>query len=351
MKTILVQELERFSTEALLRAGVSEADARTITQVLVTTDTFGVLSHGTKNLYQYILKMHAGGLDPKAVPEIEAEGPAWAIVNANASAGMVSASKAMRLAIEKAKTTGIAYVGVRNSCHFGAAGYYANLAAQAGMVGLAMSNADPNMAIPNSSGVAIGNNPFSFALPYKPDQTIFLDMALSNVAALKVVMAKEKGEQVPPGWLVDRDGQPTTDPSAFPQDSFLLPVGAHKGYGLAMLVETLSSVLTGAGLLSQVHSWNLDMRSKNNVGHAFVAVDVAQMMPQEQFRARVQQMADELKARPKAKGAQEIFLPGEIEWRKRHAALETGKLTLTDAMVENMEKLSALVELPLHWVD
>lgn len=351
MKTISVRELERFSIAALERAGVSPADARTITQVLVTTDTFGVLSHGTKNLYQYILKMRAGGLNAKAVPEIEAEGPAWAIINANAAAGMVSASKAMRLAIEKAKTTGIAYVGVRNSCHFGAAGYYANLAAQAGMIGLAMSNADPNMAVPNSSGVAIGNNPFSFALPYQPDQTIFLDMALSNVAALKVIMAKEKGDQVPSGWLVDRDGQPTNDPSEFPHNSFLLPVGAHKGYGLAMLVETLSAVITGAGLLRQVHSWNLDMESKNNVGHAFVAVDVSQMMPKAQFEARVRQMAAELKSCPKAKGAQEIFLPGEIEWRKRRAALQTDKLTLTDAMVDNMEKLSALMELPLHWAE
>lgn len=223
MKTILVEDLKDFSIKALEKAGVSMEDARTIAEVLVTTDTFGVLSHGTKNLYQYILKMQAGGLNPKAVPEIEAEGPAWAVINGNAAAGMVSACKAMTLAVEKARTTGIAYVGVRNSCHFGAAGYYANLAAKEGMIGIAMSNADPNMAIPNSSGVAIGNNPFSFAVPYKEDQTIFLDMALSNVAALKVVMAKEKGVQVPSGWLVDKDGQPTNDPSGFPRNLSCCP--------------------------------------------------------------------------------------------------------------------------------
>lgn len=351
MRTIFMEDLKAFSRKALEKAGVSEEDARTIAEVLVTTDTFGVLSHGTKNLYQYILKMQAGGLNPKAVPEIEAEGPAWAVINGNAAAGMVSACKAMTLAVEKARTTGIAYVGVRNSCHFGAAGYYANLAAKEGMIGIAMSNADPNMAIPNSSGVAIGNNPLSFAVPYKDGQTIFLDMALSNVAALKVVMAKEKGIQVPSGWLVDKDGQPTNDPSGFPQESFLLPVGSHKGYGLAMLVETLSAVITGAGILSQVHSWNLDMESKNNVGHAFIAVDVASMMPRETFLQRVNQMAEELKARPKAKGADEILLPGEIEWGKRKAVLSTGKLTLTDAMVDNMEKLSELMELKINWAE
>lgn len=351
MRKILVEDLKAFSRKALEQSGVSKEDARTITEVLVTTDTFGVLSHGTKNLYQYILKMRAGGLNPKAVPEVETEGPAWAVINGNAAPGMVSACKAMKLAVEKARTTGIAYVGVRNSCHFGAAGYYANLAAQEGMIGIAMSNADPNMAVPNSSGVAIGNNPFSFAVPYKKDQTIFLDMALSNVAALKVVMAKEKGIQVPGGWLVDREGQPTNDPSGFPQESFLLPVGAHKGYGLAVLVEMLSAVLTGAGILSQVHSWNLDMESKNNVGHAFIAIDVTKMMPEEVFLQRVEQMAGELKARPKAKGADEILLPGEIEWNKRKAALEDGKVALTDAMVDNMEKLSELTGLEILWAD
>ena len=149
------------------------------------------------------MKCQAGGLDPKAIPTVEKEGPAWAILNGNCAFGMVSACKGMTLAVEKARACGIGYVGVHNSCHFGAAGYYANIAARNGMIGLSMSNADPNMAVPNSSGVAIGNNPFSFAIPYKDGRSIFLDMALSNVAALKVVMAREKGLQVPSGWLVD----------------------------------------------------------------------------------------------------------------------------------------------------
>ena len=129
--------------------------------------------------------------------------------------GMVSSCRAMELAIEKAKKTGIAYVGVHNSCHFGAAGYYANLAAQQGLLGIAMSNTDPNMAI--------GNNPFSFAAPLKNGKSVFLDIALSGAAALKIVMAREKGQQVPPGFLIDAEGLPTTDPSGFPYESHLLP--------------------------------------------------------------------------------------------------------------------------------
>ena len=349
MKEIRLEALQAFAEAALKHEGVTAEHAKEIADTLITTDTFGVLSHGTKNLYQYILKCRAGGLDPKAEPVIEREGPAWAVMNGCCAFGMVSATAAMKLAIEKARVCGIGYVGVRNSCHFGAAGYYANLAAQAGMIGLSMSNADPNMAIPNSSDVAIGNNPFSFAAPLSNGKSIFLDIALSGVAALKVVMAKEKGERVPSSWLIDEDGRPTDDPSGFPEHSHLQPMAAHKGYGLAIMVETLASAITCSGMLHQVQSWNLDMASKNNVGHAFIAVNAGAMMDPALFLERMDAMVVELKASPKAKGAEQIFVPGEMEWAKREAALERGKIALTDAMVDNMEKLSALTGVEIDW--
>ena len=342
MAKVKIDELLRFCTEVLVKSGLTEENAKTAAETLVTTDTFGVLSHGTKNLYGYVQKMQAGGLDALAVPVVEKEGPAWAMVNGNAAIGMLTADFAMHKAIEKAKKTGIAYVGVHNSCHFGAAGYYANLAAKAGMIGLAMSNGDPVMAVPNSSGVVIGNNPFAFAAPLGNGRSVFLDIALSNVAALKVVMAKEKGIAVPDGWLVDKDGRPTNDPSGFPQDSYLQPMAAHKGYGFAVLVEILASVLTGAGLLKEITSWNLDLPSRNKVGHAFIAVDIAQMMEPEVFYKRMQHMVNELKNAPKAKGAEEIFVPGEMDWDKRKKALASGEIEITDVMADHYRKLSAL---------
>lgn len=348
MKAIRIDDLKDFTVKALRKSEVGAKEADTIAEVLVTTDMFGVLSHGTKNLLGYILKMQAGGLNPKALPIIEAEGPAWAILNGNAAMGMVSACRAMELAIEKAKTVGISYVGVKNSCHFGAAGYYANLAARQGMIGMAMSNTDPNMAIPNSRGVAIGNNPFAYAAPLRNGKSVFLDIALSNVAALKVVMAKEKGTSVPKEWLVDSEGQPTSDPSGFPGKSFLQPMAAHKGYGLAVMVEILTAVLTGSGLLSEVVSWNLDLPAKNNVGHAFIAIDVHKILAAEFFDARMEQIVHELKKAPKAKGAEQIFMPGEMEWERYDAARQSGEIQLTDAMVENLTKLSAMFGLELN---
>ncbi len=351
LKTITIAELHRFSVESLIAAGVSEENAEIVADTLITTDTFGVLTHGTKNLFAYIQKMRAGGLDAAAEPIIERDGPAWAIVDGNKAVGMVTGHKAMKLAIEKAKTCGIAYVGVRNSCHFGAAGYYANLAAQEGLIGISMSNADPVIAVPNGRTKAIGTNPFSFAVPDGKGKSIFLDIALSNVAALKVIMAQEKGMAIPDTWLVDEEGLPTTDAFKFPKEASLQPMAAHKGYGLAVLVEILASVMTGAGMLSQVVSWNLDLSSTNNAGHAFIAIDVAQMMDMDEFVSRITHMVDELKNAPKAKGAEQIFMPGEMEWTRREKVLEAGKLELTDAMADALRSLSDSNNVTINFED
>ena len=348
MNKIKLSTLKSFCEEALVKSGVSKQNAQMVADTLITTDTFGVMTHGTKNLNQYIQKMNAGGLDAKAEPVVEVQGPAYAIINGNKAIGMVSACKAMKLAIEKAMQTGIAYVGVKNSCHFGAAGYYANLAAKEGMIGLAMSNADPVIAVPGGRSKAIGTNPFSFAAPTADGKSVFLDIALSNVAALKVIMAQEKNQAIPDTWLVDEEGIPTNDAFKFPKNASLQPMGAHKGYGLAVLVELLSSVMTGAGILSQVTSWNLDLSSTNNAGHAFIAIDISQMMPKDVFNSRMTQMIDELKNGPKAKGAEKILLPGEMEWAKREQALESGELVLTDAMAASLQQLAASTGLALE---
>ena len=127
-------------------------------------------------------------------------------------------------------------------------------------------------------------------------------------------------------------------------------MAAHKGYGFAIMVEILSSVLTGAGLLSQVVSWNLDLEAKNNVGHAFIAVDLAQMLPMDEFEARMEQMVQELESAPLAKNTQKIFVPGEMEWTKREKALAENRLELADNMAENLERAAALTKTSLHWL-
>ncbi len=317
MSKIMLSDLKSFCTEVLIKEGMTAADAAVTAEVLAETDAFGTNSHGTKNLAGYIDKAHVGGVDLKARPEIVSEGPAFANIDANSCLGMVSSSMAMELACEKASKAGIAIVTVKNSCHFGAAGYYANMAARKGLIGIAMSNVDPNMTIPGAKGMVIGNNPFAYAAPAKSVPTVFLDVAMSNVASLKVVQARKDGKQIPDTWIVDKDGLPTTDPSHYPEEGAMQPFAAHKGYGLAVFVELLSGILSGGctSMSGDIVSWCFEPEKKNNVCHAFMAID-PKLFGTADIADRVETMSATLREAPKALNAARIFTPGEIEWEK-----------------------------------
>jgi LDH2 family malate/lactate/ureidoglycolate dehydrogenase len=322
---VACNKLEAFCIGALLKAGVDPEAARTTAKILVLTDTWGIFTHGTKNLRGYIQRIQGGGIRKSAHPKIASEGPAWAVVDADSALGMVGSTFAMRAAIAKARVAGIAYVGVRNSCHFGAAGCYAVMAAEEGMVGLAMANDTPTMTVPGGRGLILGNNPFACAIPTGERHPILLDIAMSVVAGGKVFAAAALGQKIPNTWMVDSEGLPTTEPRLFPQAGALLPMGGHKGYGLALLIETLSAILTGASIASHVLSWSFDDASRpTGHGAAFIAIDVNALMPIETFKQRVNQTLQEIRAAPKAKGAERIYVPGEMEWERREKALAQG---------------------------
>ena len=320
-----VSKLVAFCNAALLKAGVEADDARITAETLVLTDTWGVFTHGTKNLRGYIQRIQGGGIRKNAQPKITSEGPAWAVVDADSALGMVGSSFAMRAAIAKARAAGIAYVGVRNSCHFGAAGCYAAMAAEEGMIGLAMANDTPTMTVPGGRGLILGNNPFACAIPTGEKHPILLDIAMSVVAGGKVFAAAALGQKIPNTWMVDSEGIPTTDPRLFPQEGALLPMAGHKGYGLALLIETLSAILTGASIASHVLSWSFgDASRPTGHGAAFIAIDVKALMPIETFKQRVHQTIQEIRAAPKAKSVDRIYVPGEMEWERREKALAHG---------------------------
>jgi LDH2 family malate/lactate/ureidoglycolate dehydrogenase len=237
---------------------------------------------------------------------------------------MTSSYMAMDLAIQKAKSTGVAYVGVKHSSHYGAAGYYANMAAEKDMIGLSMCNVDPCMTVPGARGKILGTNPIAYAVPAGTEHPVFLDIATSTVAASKVFAARALGKQIPDNWLVDDEGVPTTDPNYYPEQGALLPMSGHKGYGLALLVEILTGALTGAAMLGQIQSWVLDLPDPTNEGHAFMAIDVGSMMPIQEFKNRMDWLIQEVRQSPRAMGSDRIYLPGEMEWEKRDQALKDG---------------------------
>jgi LDH2 family malate/lactate/ureidoglycolate dehydrogenase len=350
LKHIAVADLEQFCRAALRLCGLSEADARVAADVLVTTDTFGVFTHGSKSLRGYVRRLRAGGLKADAVPRVAAEGPAWAIVDGQSAIGMVTSVLAMETAIRKARTAGVAYVGVRNSCHFGAAGYYATMAARADMIGLAMANDTPSMAVPGSRTGVLGTNPLAYAVPAGEEEPIFLDIASSAVAGGKIRIAQAEGRNVPDHWLVDAEGVPTTDPFAYPHAGALLPFAGHKGYGIAAMIEILAGVLSGAGVRWDVLSWiDHDPSQPTHHGAAFLAIDVGAMMPIEAFKHRVDKMIRDIRQAPKAKGSDHIYLPGEIEWQKRRQALAEG-IPLPADVLASLRGLADDLELKVAWL-
>jgi ureidoglycolate dehydrogenase (NAD+) len=346
-KRISPADLTDFCIRAMLKSNMREADARITAEVLVTTDTWGIYTHGTKHLRVYLSKLRAGGINAQAMPEVISEGPAWAIVDAHQAMAMVSSYKAMEQAIRKAKACGIGYVGVKNSTHFGAAGFYANMAVQNDMIGLAMSNVDANMTVPGARGAVIGNNPLAYAIPAGEEKPIFLDIAMSTVAAGKIYAAQGLGNTVPDTWLVDDDGLPTTDIRDYPRVGTLLPMAAHKGYGLAVLVEVLGAVLTGAAFTKSVAGWAGHLAQPSDTGHAFLAIDVATIMPLQTFKERLDCMIREIKDTPKAKGSDRVYLPGEMEWERRDEALRDG-IPLPADVIASLVGLAKDLDLDLN---
>ena len=343
-------ELKAFCRQALIKEGMNEEYAQISAEVLSETDCFGTHSHGTKNLHNYIRKIRAGGMALNALLEALKEGPGYALLDAGSLIGMVPAYKAMELAVRKARDTGIASVVVRNASHFGAAGYYAVMAAKKDMIGLVCSNVDANMTVPGARGKVIGNNPIAYGVPAGSYPPVFLDIAMSTVASLKVIQARKDGRSIPDTWIIDGEGLPTTDPGRYPDVGAMQPMAAHKGFGLALMVEILTGVLSGGGIMTEVPSWLFKMEEPNNVSHMFIAVDISKFMDLNGFNKRMETLVDYLHTAPKAKGTERIYYPGEMEWERYKAAQEKG-LILPQDVVEALEGLQEESGIAIRWRD
>jgi ureidoglycolate dehydrogenase (NAD+) len=339
-----------FCSAAMTEVGLSSKDARGTAELLTRTDMRGIYTHGTVSLRRYVQLMRDGGIDTKAVPEITDEGPAWAQIDAHQAVGMVAGRVGMETAIQKASGCGIGMAGVRHSNHFGAASAYTLMALEHNMLGISMSNTDVVMNIPGGRGAVLGNNPLSYAVPARNQPPIVLDIAMSTVAGGKVVSSRERGEPLPEGWLTDENGLPTTDPDVFTVSGALTPFGNHKGYGLALLVESLAGVLAGAAMTLDILSWAKTSEDECNEGHSFIAIDVGAMMPMAQFYERIDELIRRMREAPKAKGETRTYVPGEMEYDSEHIARQEG-VPLTQMAVNSLtglaEDIGLIDQLPI----
>lgn len=325
MKRVPMDELRQYCESSLQKSGLSASDARIASEALITTDSWGVFTHGTKLLSGYVRRLRGGGWKVAGQPRIEREGPGWAVVHGDHALGQIGGEFAMRLAIEKARVVGIAYVGLRETAHIGAAGYFAARAAREGLIGIVTGNDMPSVAAPNSRTAVLGSNPLAYGIPTGKHDPILLDMATAAVAGGKVYAAHQRGEPIPNTWLIGPDGRPTTDGSLYPHQAALAPMAGHKGYGLGLLCEVLSGLLSGGTMTWEIGSWIFDDPAKSSRHNAgFLAIDVNTIAPRDEFLARVDKLIDEIHNAPKAAGVDRIYVPGEMEWERRRAALRDG---------------------------
>lgn len=342
------KDLFEFSTQCLQKYGMNASDAAITAGHLIQTNKWNIHSHGLQNLYNYIRKAQHGGVSFTNRPEFVSQTASVALIDAKNCMGYVSSTEAMNKACDIAAETGVALVIVKNACHFGAAGCYANIAAQKGLLGAVFSNVDRFMAAPGAKHPVMGQNPFAWAAPSNLIPSIFLDICTSQVAALRVVNEKNAGHKIPENWIIDKNGNPTTDPSAFPQEGALQPMAAHKGYGVSLFIELMTGIISG-GLLSMsgnIPSWNLKLDQPNGISNSFLAIDVDRLFYKGYLKSRVDEMVNNIHKAEPVDPAVPVTVPGERAWKHSQEAEKKG-VELPENTIAQLTLLSEMAGIPL----
>jgi LDH2 family malate/lactate/ureidoglycolate dehydrogenase len=316
-----------------------------VAETLVWTSLRGVDSHGVARVPVYAERLRSGVLNGRPRPSVVRRDGAVAVVDGDHGPGQVAAVVATDLSIELARQHGVGVVSVRRSGHYGAAGFYAIRAAEAGLIGVSMTNTEPLVIPYGGVEPALGTNPIAFAAP-AGDGTVFdLDMATSQVAINRINNARDEGRPIPEGWGVDEQGEPTTDPAAVKS---AVPLGGYKGYGLALMVEVLCGVLAGSGVRYGVGDLYSGGEQRQNTGHFHLAIDPERTVGREQFAGVLAGLLDELRAIKPASGFDEVLVAGDPEVRAR-AARERSGVPIEPALWAALRALSDELGVPVPW--
>lgn len=319
-------------------AGMNEKDAALVADTLVDADLRGVHSHGATWLPTYVRALRARWINP--CPNIRLVSDLGPVANIDADGGMgqLASVRGMKLAIEKAKAYGVGVVGVRNSNHNGALAYYTEMVVREDLIGFAAANAGAIM--PPTGGVSprLGSNPLSFSFPAKEELPIIFDMACTVAAWSKFAVLQARGERIPLGWALDRQGKPTDDPREA-MEGLVLPIGGYKGYGLALGVDLLCGVLTGASFDGDTM---IRWPEPNNLGHLFMAISPASFMDLDEFKARVDEEIRRMHSADLAEGVPRVWVPGELELLTRSERLKMGIPMIHSVIQELLELARAL---------
>jgi LDH2 family malate/lactate/ureidoglycolate dehydrogenase len=327
--------------------GLPEPDAGLVADALVSADLRGVDSHGVMRVPIYVKRLRLGLIELRPSIRLARDRGAVAVLDGGNGMGQMVAARAMEEAIRRAGQHGAGLVGVRNSNHFGMAAYFATQALRHDMIGVALSNAPATMAPWGGARPYLGTNPMAIAVPAGDEPPIVLDMAMSTVARGKVILAAQEGLPIPEGWAVDPDGEPTTD-AARALEGMVLPVGGAKGYGLATIVEILAGVLVGAAFGPHIGALYDNFTSPQGLGHLLGAIDVQAVDAADRFKGRMDRLIREIRAVPRARHIERIYLPGEIEWLAEHRRRQEG-IDLHPQTVQALETVADDLGIPVPW--
>jgi LDH2 family malate/lactate/ureidoglycolate dehydrogenase len=338
-RRIAVTELEAFIARALAAVGISAAEAKSIGELMARADVSGADGHGVFRLPQYIRRIRAGAVNVKPNIRVERELPGMALVNGDNGMGHLVMKFATEKAIEKAKTAGVAWVGAQWSNHAGPASLYASMPMAYDMIGLYLAVGNANH-LPAWGGIdmLLSTNPIAVGVPAGKEPPVVLDMATTVAAYGKVKTKAQRGEPMPEGWMIDRQGRPLTDPKRA-DDGFLLPIGGYKGYGLALIFGLLAGTLNGAAMGRDVVDFNKDDVTPTNTGHAIVAISLAAFGDVTGFKQRVDELVRDLRASKRLPGVDAIRLPGEGSHQARAERMKLG-VPIPAALMQGLGKLA-----------
>lgn len=320
------EELKDFCKQAYRKAGVPDEEAEIVADLLVRADLRGVETHGVTRLPIYIQRLRKGYVRAKCqITVVKEKGPT-AFLDAHGSMGHVAAYRGMEKAIQKAEEHGIGWVSVKDSGHFGVAGLFPMMALKKDLIGYIVSNSAPMMAPWGGRERIVGNNPLSYAFPTDQYPPVVLDFSCSVVSSGKLILARKKGEKIPLGWAIDKNGLPTEDPyEGYEGGGSLTPIAEHKGYGMVLAHEILTALLTGGKWTRNIKSlYEEDETRIQGTCHSFLALDPDCFLGRKEFRKNMDRYIKSIKESAKAKGAQEILMPGEPEYRTETKFLKEG---------------------------
>ena len=331
-------ELTGLAVRVLEARGIPRGDAEDAARILVTGDLMGHATHGVLRLESYGERLASGAMDARAKIMVESVAPAIARIDGANALGPLVGMAALREAMARARANGVGIAFARNSNHFGAIAPYCLMAAQQGFASMICSNASTTIAPTGGAQTKLGNNPLGFGVPNPGGRPVILDMAMSVVARGRIRAALAKHQAIPDTWATDRDGKPTSDPKAA-LDGFLLPFGGYKGYGLALIVDLLAGVLSGAAYLEHVNSWLDDPQEPGNLGHFFLLIDTRVLGSTEWLARRMGDFDAIIHGTARADAAVPVRLPGEIELERLERHRRDG-VAMDAALIARLEALA-----------